>query len=167
MTELEKKVRESLEVSAEILADQEAAKVLKKEFDAAFEALPGISDLVSTYEQKAKALDAKSIADNAKGSKLKEEILGLMTEKTHKFDFATVTKQVRRSLKVLNGLELLQRLPEKMAEKVKLSFPGSDIIKAAELGAIYLGMDTPSGDDRIAEIIVTESLRVTVTKEGA
>lgn len=107
---LEQKVQLLLEVSVEILADQEAAKTLKKELDAELEALPGVSHLVSTYEQKAKALDAKSIVDNAKGSKLKEEILGLMTEKTHKLECATISKRVTKKLIVSDGNMLFESL---------------------------------------------------------
>lgn len=158
MPKLEEKVQELLGVSAEILADQEAAKTLKKEFDANLEALPGASDLVSAYEQKAETLDAKSIADNTKGSELKKEILGLMTDKTHKFDFATITKQVRRSLKVLDGnalLESLRVMPAVFA-KITHSFTKCKIIDLVDAGALTLGEE--------AEITETESLRLTVTK---
>lgn len=149
---LEQKVQELLGVSAEILADQEAAKILKKEFNAALEALPGASDLVSTYEQKAKELDAKSIADNTKGSKLKEEILGLMTEKTHKLECATLTKRVTRKLVVEKPQTLFSLLPVPMQQKVKFSFPGNDVIKLIDLGIL--------AEPGVHKIVETESLVV-------
>jgi hypothetical protein len=155
---LEQKVQELLGVSAEILADQEAAKTLKKEFNAELEALPGASGLVSAYEQKAKALDAKSIADNTKGSKLKEEILSLMTEKTHKLECATISKRVTRKLKVLDGQSLYERLrvlPAVLA-KITYSFTRCKVIDLVDAGAFTLGEE--------AEITTNESLVVKKTQ---
>lgn len=79
-----------------------------------------------------------------------------MEEKTYKFDFATITKQVRRSLKVLDGNLLFENLRVMPAvfSKVTHSFTKCKIIDLVDAGALTLGEE--------AEITETASLRMTV-----
>lgn len=80
-----------------------------------------------------------------------------MTEKTHKFECATITKRITKKLVVLQPQFLFELLPAGLQRKVKFSFPNSDIIKALEMEAI----DISTGPENpIAEITETESLAV-------
>lgn len=146
MTELEEKVKDLIVAEAEVACGQEA---LTKN-------LAGYLKIIDELKE----LSHPAIKDNeAKVVALKKEILGLMVEKTHKLGFATVTKQIRRSLKVLDGnllYENLRVMPAVLA-KVAHNFTKCKIIDLVDAGALTLRNE--------AEITETESLRVTVAKE--
>lgn len=91
-------------------------------------------------------------------SVLKDDILREMTEKSHKFDCATITKRINKGLTIYSPLELFKQLKEiNLAKLVTFGFKKADVIKAIELGALVLPAE---GEVQFAEITETESLVV-------
>lgn len=153
MTKLEEKVTDLITTEAIVASETEALATALAPY------LAEIAE-VTVRMEKAKETICPALKDTeAEVLALRKEILGLMQEKTHKFDFATVTRQVRRSLKVLDGnllYENLRVMPAVLA-KVTHSFTKCKIIDLVEAGALTLREE--------AEITETESLRVLVTKD--
>lgn len=153
MTELEQKVTDLIATEAIVASEKEALATAVAPYLAEIEEING-------RMEKAKETICPALKDTeAEVATLRKEVLALMSDKTHKFDFATVTKQVRRSLKVLDGnalYESLRVMPAVLA-KVTYSFTKCKIIDLVSAGALTLGKE--------AEITEAESLRVTVNKD--
>lgn len=103
---LEQKVQEFLSTKSRL-------QVLESEEE---EELEPLQAQIATIRQSICAVQEKRLvmfdAANSRIAQLKSEILTGMTEKTHKFDCATVTKKVTKGLKIVSPLKLFQKLQE-------------------------------------------------------